>query len=355
MNERMSPLSRYLSIPGAPGFEEPIRRMLEADWQPWADEISISKVGSLHALLQGKGTAPRPRILFAAHMDAIGLMVNSITDGYLGFIALGGIDPRILPGQPVIVHGVEEIAGVVVQPAPRHLPEDEKENSVSIPHLWIDTGRTGEEVNQLVRIGNPVSFAQHPIEMGEETLAGPSLDNRASLAALTASLQWINREKLKWDIWYAATVQEETYLLGASTSSFQLAPDLAVAVDVTFARSPHSDDYRTFPLGEGITLGWGANIHPALYKKFEKLAAEEEIPFQMEVMPGNSGTDSMAMQLSREGIPSMVLSIPIRYMHSPVEMVGLKDIQRAGRLIARFSESLDENTLREITWEDESE
>jgi endoglucanase len=353
MNELMPILKQFISAPGISGFEQPIRRQVEAAWKPYADEITVSKVGSLHALLKGSGSAPRPRLLIAAHMDAIGLMVNRIVDGYLGFIAIGGIDPRILPGQLVTVHGKKDLPGVVVQPAARHLPAEEKENPVSIPHLWIDTGLTAEEVGPIVRIGDPVSFAQTPIQMGEDTLAGHSLDNRASLAALTVCMQAINRAKVKWDIWMSATVQEETRLLGGATSSYDLQPDLAIAVDVTFAKSPNSDDYRTFPLGGGVTLGWGANIHPAMYRQFKKLAEENDIPFDTEVMPGQSGTDSMAMQLTRSGVPNMVLSIPVRYMHSPVELAALKDIQRAGRLLALYIESLDEHTLKQITWEDE--
>lgn len=346
-------LNNLISSPGISGNEKPVRRLIEETWKPYVDELRTSKVGSLHGCVRGNGAEPRRRLLFAAHMDAIGLMVNRIVNGYLGFIAIGGIDPRVLPGQQVTVHGKCDIYGIIVQPASRHLPEDEKSAPVDISHLWIDTGLLEEDVRTNIQVGDPISFAQKPLNMGEDTLAGHSLDNRASIAALTVCLDLIHQRSTTWDIWTAATVQEETRLLGAVTSAFDLQPDLAVAVDVTFAKSDGSDDYRTFPLGEGITLGWGADIHPALYRRFKKLADDYEIPYKTEVMPVYSGTDSMAMQISRAGIPNMVISIPIRYMHSPVEVVSLKDIYRAGRLLAEFAVSLDDSTLEQITWENE--
>jgi endoglucanase len=165
-------------------------------------------------------------------------------------------------------------------------------------------------------------------------------------------LQELRSKLHQWDLWAAATVQEEIGFIGAATSAFQLRPDLAIAIDTTFGRSPGVNDWQTFPLGKGPTLGYGPNIHPYLFKRFKELAERLEIPYATEIMPTSSGTDGMAMQVTAEGIPTFVMSIPIRYMHTPVEMVALKDIQRAGRLLAEFVASLETDFLSTFPWED---
>jgi endoglucanase len=147
-------------------------------------------------------------------------------------------------------------------------------------------------------------------------------------------------------------VQEEVTLGGALTSAFQLRPTLAVAIDVTFASSPGSPAHLSFPLGKGLTLGWGPTIHPALQKAFKDLADRLEIPYKLEAMPRRSGTDADALQLAAEGIPTMVLGIPLRYMHTPVEMAAMKDIARTGRLIAEFAAALDEKFIDTLVWDD---
>jgi putative aminopeptidase FrvX len=188
--------------------------------------------------------------------------------------------------------------------------------------------------------------------MSGEIVSGHSIDNRASVAAVTLCLQELQSRLHAWDVWAVATVQEEINFAGSSTSAFQLRPDLAIAVDTTFAKGPGANDWQAFPLGKGPTFGHGPNIHPYLFKQFKELAERLEIPYATEVMPKSSGTDGMAMQITAEGIPNFVLSIPIRYMHTPVEMVALKDIQRAGRLLAEFIAGLEPDFISTITWDE---
>jgi endoglucanase len=212
---------------------------------------------------------------------------------------------------------------------------------VPLEHLLVDTGLLADQVNQMVRVGDLISFAQKPIHMEPEILAGCSLDNRASVAALTLSLDLLQSRSHTWDVCCVASVQEEENMAGALTSAYQLQPDLAVAIDVTWAQGPEAPKHKTYPLGKGITLGWGPNIHPGLHKAFKKLADELEIPHTLEPLPRHSGTDAYALQIAREGVPTMLVSIPLRYMHTPVEMVSLKDVKRAGRLLAEFVTSLE--------------
>lgn len=351
-------LKKLLSAPGLSGYEEPARALIEDAWRPLTDELHVSRLGSLHGLRRGRlsqGQPPdskAPSLLLAAHMDAIGLMVTGITQGLLGITEIGGVDPRVLPGQLVTVHGREDLPGVVVQPPAHLLPASERDKPAALKHLWVDTGRLPDEVSRLVRVGDLVSFAQPPIELGDDLLAGHSLDDRAAVAAVTHCLQELQGRELAWDVWAVATAQEEETLGGALTSAFALRPDLAVAIDVTFGSGPGSPSFRTYPVAKGIALGWGPNIHPALHKAFKDLADRLEIPYKLDPMASHSGTDAMALQVAAEGIPSMVVSIPLRYMHTPVEMVSMKDITRAGRLLAEFAVQLDERFMEKMLWDE---
>jgi putative aminopeptidase FrvX len=342
-------LKQLISLPGLSSGEDPVRTVIADVWKPLVDEITISRTGSLHGLKRGDGPEPRPRILLAAHMDAIGLMVTQVVDGFLRFTQVGGIDDRILPGQLVTVHTASrDLPAVIIQPPDHTLPADTKGKPVKMQMLYIDTGLRVDEVEKLVRIGDLISFAQEPLELGGETLVGHSLDNRASVAALTVCLQELRKFKHNWDVVAVATVQEEETLLGGATSAFQLEPDIAVAIDVTFAKGPNAGDYRTFPLGKGITIGMGPNVHPELHQAFKKLSEKLDIPFKVEVMPVYSGTDADAMVVSAGGIPTIVLGIPLRYMHTPVEMVSMNDIERAGRLLAQFIAGMEPGYMKTL-------
>jgi putative aminopeptidase FrvX len=338
MNATKEHLKEMISLGGLSGFESPIREVIRTAWQPFVDEISISPLGSLHGFRRARKPSGKesPAILAAAHMDAIGLMVSGIEQGFLRVTEIGGIDPRVMPGQLVTVHGTRNLPGVVTLLPDRLRPVQKEKAPPALEDLLVDTGLSERELERWVRIGDPVSFAQEPIELGEGMLAGHSMDNRASVAALTACLRELQHINHTWDVWMAATTQEEETLAGGFTSPFLVCPAIAVAVDVTFGRMPGVSDYRAFPLGKGPTIGMGPNIHPTLQKRFKKIAEDLDIPFAMEVMPQHSGTDAYAMQIVAEGIPTAVLGIPLRNMHTPVECGVIKDIERAGYLLAQF-------------------
>lgn len=345
-------LKQLLSLAGLSAYETPAHSAIADAWRPLVDELSTSKLGSLHGLRRGTGPNPRPRLLLSAHMDAIGLMVTGISEGLLRFTQIGGVDPRILPGQLVTVHGRRELPAVVVQPNDRLLPAAVREKPIAMEYLLIDTGLPAAEVSSLVRVGDLVSFAQPPIDLSGDTLAGHSLDDRAAVAAVTVCLEELKHMSHAWDVWAVASTQEEVSFAGAYTSPFEIRPDLAIAIDVTFAKGPGVSDYRGFPLGKGPTLGMGPNVHTAIYKKFNELADQLDIPHSLEVMPRHSGTDAYAIQVVAEGIPTMVIGIPLRYMHTPVEVVSLKDIQRTGHLLAEFIARLEPETIQNIRWDE---
>jgi endoglucanase len=240
---------------------------------------------------------------------------------------------------------------VIVQPPAHLLPDEVQEGPVPIKYLLVDTGLKPAQVEQKVRTGDLVSFAQEPFQLQGDTLAGRSLDNRASLAALTLCLEELHSRNHAWDVWAVATTQEEETMAGARTSAFQLRPKLAIAVDVTWGKSPGTPDHLTFPLSKGPTLGLGPNIHPGLHNSLKATADRIEVPYAVEAMPRHSGTDAFAIQVAAEGVPTMVISIPLRYMHTPVEVVMLKDIQRTARLLTEFINQLEIDFMEKLSWE----
>jgi len=203
-------------------------------------------------------------------------------------------------------------------------------------------GLPAEEVAKLVSVGDVISFAVSPADLSNGMLVSPYLDNRAAVAAITLCLEELQSRRHVWDVAAVATVQEEWSLGGARTSAYALRPAVAVAVDVTHGASAAAKEYshRSFNVGGGPVLGLGPNIHPGLHAAFKAAAEKLEMACGTEAMAGFSGTDAHAMQVVRAGIPTMVLSIPLRHMHTPVELLSIKDVTRAGRLLAEFVASL---------------
>lgn len=347
-------LKSLISISGLSGFETPVAKLIEEQWRPLVDETSVSRVGSLHGLKTGSGASPRPSVMIAAHMDAIGMMVSKVTDGFLHITKVGGIDVRVLPGAQVTVHASNggELPAVIAMPPAKLLPESVGDGALEINYLLVDTGLTAREVEKKVRVGDLVSFANEPMELAGDVISGHTLDNRASVAALTVCLEELQSKSHVWDVWAVATVQEEVSFLGAYSSAFELRPQIAIAVDGTFAKGPGANGWQTFPLGKGVGLCMGPNMHPFLHKSLKELAEKLEIPWFLDVTPAHSGTDAYPMQTTAEGIPTALVEFPIRYMHTPVESVAVKDVQRAGRLLAEFIASLDVDFAETIKWDD---
>jgi tetrahedral aminopeptidase len=354
MSDILPFLKSLISVAGLSGHEAPVAELIGQKWTPLVDELTRSRLGSLHGLKRGTGKSRRPSLMIATHMDAIGLMVSRIVDGFLYITDIGGVDPRVLPGTPVKVHASgskEELFGVVVMPPSALLPEGKGSAAVGLAYLFVDTGLAPADVSKRVRVGDLVSFNTEPVEMSGGCVSGHTLDNRASVAALTICLEELQTKSHIWDVWALASVQEEITYAGAFTSAYQLRPTIAIALDVTYGKGTGANDYSAFPLGKSVTLGVGPSMHPFLHKRLKEIAEKVEIPVTDEAMPGASFTDADAMQLSSEGIPTMVISIPLRYMHTPVEVIALKDVQRAGRLLAEFAASLEADFINRIVWD----
>lgn len=362
MSDILPFLKSLISVSGVSGDEAPAADLIKNQWTPLVDDISQNNLASVLGLKRGTlkkslskaDKSPRPSVMIATHMDAIGMMVTRIVDGFIYITNIGGIDARVLPGTPVIVHASgtkEELYGVIVMPPSNLLPEGEGSGVVPMKYLFVDTGLLPGEVSKRVRIGDRVSFGTEPVEMSGGTVSGHTLDNRASVAALTICLEELQSKSHIWDVWAVASSQEEVGGYGALTTAYQVRPTIAVAVDVTFGKGTGASGYQTFPIGKGVTLGIGPSIHPFIYQRFKEVAERLEIPVADDLMPEYSSTDADDMQLQADGIPTMVMSIPLRYMHTAVELVALKDIQRAGRLLAEFVASLEADFIEKIIWD----
>jgi endoglucanase len=221
--------------------------------------------------------------------------------------------------------------------------------------LWIDLGLPADQVAELVRVGDLITFDAPSFNLKGEKVVGKSLDNRVSLAALTLCLEDLRRTAHAWDVVAVASVQEEVGLHGATTAAYQVQPDIAIAIDTTFGMQSGVGDDEGFTMGGGPTLGVGPNFHTRLNETMRKVARQHEAKIQTEVLPGNSGTDAWEIQVSRDGIPTMLLSIPVRNMHSPVEIVDLRDVRRTGRLLAAFIAGMEPDFLDQLAYDSDTE
>jgi len=344
-------LKQLTEADGIAGYEGPIRELIRQTWQPFVDEMREDKLGSLIALRRGTGSDPRPKLMLAAHMDEIGLMVTGLEKGFLRIARVSGTDRRVLLGLEVIVHGQRDLPGIVATRPPHVLPEAERKKSVPWDKMFVDVGLPAEEVQRLVTVGDLISIRRETVELKNRRVAGKAMDDRACVAAVTLALEQLAGMRHAWDVYAVATVQEETGLKGAMTSAYGVAPDLAVALDVTFGKHPGVPDVDAWPLGEGPTIAIGPNFHPGLVKRLKEVAEAHEIPYHVEPALDGGGTDAWAIQVTREGVPTALIAIPNRYMHQPVETVAAQDVERAGRLLAAFIARLEADFLDRLTWD----
>jgi len=310
----------------------------------------VTKMGSVVGVRHGSGLEPRRKVMLSAHMDEIGLMVTGIEKGFLRLADVAGSDARVMLGQEVIVHGQRELLGMVGSRPPHVLTPAERDQVIPFDKLFVDVGLPEARVKRLVRVGDLVSIQREACELKGGFFSGKAMDDRASVAAVAVCLETLASTQHKWDVLGVASVQEETTFLGAATSAYEIAPDIAIAIDVTFGEQNGVSSDQAVGMGKGPAIGIGPNFHPRLVKALMDTAGKLEMPYQMEPTPGRSGTDAWPIQVAREGIPTALLGIPLRYMHTPVETVSLKDVERAGRLMAEFIATLDDEFLGTLTF-----
>jgi endoglucanase len=315
--------------------------------------VGTDAVGTPRAVVaprRGSGRSPR-RLVVMGHIDEIGLIVTHIDDdGYLWFREVGGWDPQVLVGQRVVLDTRQGPVRGVVGRKPIHLlREDDRKKVAEVRELHIDiAARDGEEARAAVRIGDVAVIDAEPVELRNGRLIARALDNRlGSFVALEAARLVAEAQGARWELTAVAAVQEETTFGGSRTSAFSLQPDAAIVVDVTHATDAPGVDVKQagkHELGSGPVISRGSTLNESVFELLHAAGEEEGIPFTVEASGRATGTDADAVHLSRGGVPTGLVSIPLRYMHSPVELVQLDDVHAAARLIAAFALRLKRDT-----------
>jgi putative aminopeptidase FrvX len=344
-------LRKLLTAPGPSGYEQAPAAVFREAAEAFA-EVTHDTVGSTVARVRGKDPArPGRTVAVVGHIDEIGLIVHHIDDeGYLWFTGVGGWDPVILVGQRVEIVAREGTVIGVVGKKPIHLLKEEERKKVpELKNLHIDIGaKDGDEARSMVRIGDVAVIGGEPVELPNRRLISRSMDNRLGcFVAFEAARLVAEAGGAPGDVCAVAVTQEEISFGGAHTTAYSLRPDVAIVVDVTFATDAPGTDEKELgkhPFGSGPVITRGSTLDPRVFELLHETAEAEGIPFSVNASARSTGTDADAFHHSRAGIPSGVVSVPLRYMHSPVEMVQLDDVENAAKLIAAFARRLSADT-----------
>lgn len=327
------------------GFEHVNGNVLIKHFESYIDSYEKDKIGSY--IFKQEGTNDK-RIMLAAHIDEIGLIVTKILDnGFLSFSSIGGINPASLVAQEITVYGRENVFGVIGIKPPHVTPEEERAKALELEDLYIDTGYTKEKLEKLVRVGDVATVKRAPVSLQGSVASAKAFDDRACVAVMLETAKELKKISHKSNIYYTATAQEETGYRGATTASYKINPDIGIVLDVDFGRAPGMPP-ETCELGKGPIVTFGGRFNQKLTRKFIEVCKTYNYPMQYESSPSRTGTDTEAVNVNREGVPCILLSIPLRYMHTSVETVDIKDIEITGKAIARFINELDNCDLEEI-------
>ncbi len=333
MNQLQEMLFRLCSAPGAAGREDGAAQVA-AEMLSFLPNVKIDTLGSVVASF-GNPESKR-HILLDAHLDQIGMLVTSVDEnGFLKVARDGGMDRRVLPGSRVVVYGKETLNGIVCC-LPPHLTDGGEDHVPDITEMAVDMGLTKEEANELVQPGDVVLLPGEPRRLLGSRVTGAALDDRAGCAALIRCAQLLQETTLSCRVTVLLSTREEVGSQGAETAAFREEPDMAIAVDVSFADQPGVPSHKCGKLSEGPMIGVSPVLDKNITETLKRLAKENEIPFQLEVMGGTTGTNADEINVTRGGVPCGLVSIPQRNMHTPAEICDLKDIENVARLLAAF-------------------
>ncbi len=345
--ETLSVLRDLLAAPSPSGFEQPAQAVYRRAVEPFADEVHTDVLGNTYAVINPKGS---PKIMLAGHCDEIGFLVSHINgEGFLYFNPIGGHDANITVGQRVYVHTETGPLLGVIGKKPIHLMEEDERGRKTVLHdLFVDIGAQGKAaVVEKVAIGDPITYAPGFDTLQGDLVVSHAFDDKVGAYAVSETVRLLKGKTIQAAVYGVSTVQEEIGLRGARTSSYLTGATVGLAVDVGFAVDyPGMNKNRSgdAEIGKGPVLSRGANINPQVFKMLCEAARDENIPFQVNAAGGGTGTDANAMQLNQSGMATGLLSIPLRYMHTPCEVVSLADIDHTARLMAAFIERLTPDT-----------
>lgn len=339
-------LKQLSDMRGISGFESRINEEIKTIMSTYCDEIRIDSLGSVIGVKHcGKKNAPS--IMIEAHMDEIGLIVTSITDeGFITFTNVGGVDNRILPSLEVVIHGRSDVEGIIGIPP---TAEGDSDKSYKASELAVDTGLSPERVKELVRVGDSITFAQSVGALGKNQFSLKTMDDRASLCAIIEVMKNLKNCDLNCDVYAVAAVQEEVGCRGGKTTSYGIEPTMAIAIDVTHGITPDNSD-NALEVGSGTAMSKGPNIHPKLVERLENTAKAHNIKYNIEIDGGATGTDAWEIQVAGNGIPTALMSIPLKYMHTSVETLDVRDLKATTQVITEFIKEMEADTTWLSLW-----
>ncbi len=351
MNDIAALLKTFADAHGMSGYEEHVATLLRRELEPLTDEVTVDTMGNVIGVRNGEG----PTIMVAAHMDEIGAMVSHIDDdGFLKMVPVGGWSDQTILGQRVLIHTVngETLPGVVGSRPPHVMDADERKKLIKIKDMFIDCGAIGaaNAMELGVEVGSPITIDRDLRPMGNDFVTGKALDNRAGVVMMIWALRLLRDKEVHATIQAVGTVQEEVGLKGARTSAYGLTPDVAIATDVTIPGDNPGVSKSESPVavgkGPSITVidagGRGVIAPRPVLRWLRESADRASIPYQLQVGNGGS-TDATAISITKSGIPCGVVCVPTRYIHSPVEVLSLRDLEQGGALIAAAIETVHEH------------
>jgi len=331
-------LEEICALPGFSGMEGTVAARIAEEFKKYSDNVTIDKMGNVRAIMGDHG----PKVMVAAHMDEVALLVAAIEDN--GFVRLYDtemLDPRILPGSEVTIwgKGKQPVYGVIGVKPP-HLTNG-PHKAAAVGELAVDVGLPAEEVREIIRVGDPVTFKVPMTRLMNNRVAYKTFDDRACVACMILAMKELSRQQLDCTIEFVATVQEEEGCKGAKVASYDIDPVMAVAFDVCHAITPGTDPWDTVPM-EKVSVAMGPTIHPAMFKRMCDTAKDLKVDIAVEPSFGRTGTDADSVFKTRMGIPTCLLSLPLSYMHTMVETISLNTCKETGRLLAGFLRGIDE-------------
>jgi endoglucanase len=344
-------LAALTEAPSPSGYEEPAAALLRERLSATADEVSTDVLGNVHGILRGH-TPGGVSVMLAGHIDQVGYQVSHIDDdGFISFMEIGGLDPGILPGSQLLVHTATGVVRGVIGRNPIHGIDRHSEEYLKVtPYhkLWLDVGFDGPTAKAKIALGDPITFATGFEHLGEDFVAAQAFDNKIGAWLATRILEEIKAAGgAAGDVYVAGTVQEEIGLRGAWTSGFSLDPQVAIAFETGVATDYPTVDrkrFGDFKTGSGPHIARGANINPVVFRLLTAAAKNEGIAYQVRPIPGGTPTDANPIQLIGSGKATALVSVPTRYMHTPTEVLRLRDLEATVRLVKRFILDLEPYT-----------
>ncbi|MCL2020484.1 MAG: M42 family peptidase [Oscillospiraceae bacterium] len=318
---------------GVAGSEKTAAKTAEKLLREYIPNTEIDNFGTVTGIINHDESLPL--LLLDAHIDEIGMIVNFIDEkGFLKVGRAGGVDRRALPAATVTIHAEKPLKGVVCTLPPHVKKEEDK--TLKEEDIIIDCGLTGEQARTLISLGDPVTVDVEFTELKNKMVNARALDDRAGVCAILYALDLLKDKKLRFNLAVSFSSQEELGLRGAAIAAYNINPDLAIEVDVSYGDFPKCEENKTGRLGEGVMLGVAPTLDRGFFEELKTIAKNKSIPFQIEVMGGKTSTNTDIISISRGGVKCALLSLPLRNMHTPAEVVCLQDIESAGRLIAAY-------------------